>query len=299
MHSPHVQLAVGRRGELDNDCMYIHHPTRRLDLQSPLALAPISPSHTPKLIDNLCLTGVYLNDSATTSAFLIYIYIHKATPEDISNILCKQLEEMQKNNVMSPTDTYINSITVHLLTDTFHITYLVVEHISHATTMISEHLKDVPHAYIITAPTFHLTTYGLTLLASRQLRWTYNIPETYIPTYLPETLRKAILAETPTITRKHVNKPNTANDTCTIYNHDFQGLTPHSAYNLFRGAAILTLHKHITTIEHKHQNQTTTSLDKLSQPTQALLQALDSIQPTDSWATPQQTRGRSQWCSPR
>ncbi len=51
--------------------------------------------------------------------------------------------------------------------------------------MASEYLKDVPHAYTITAPTFHPTTYGLTLMASIQLRWTYNIPETYIPTRLP------------------------------------------------------------------------------------------------------------------
>ena len=116
-------------------------------------------------------------------------------------------------------------------------------------------------------------------MASRQLRWTYNIPENYITTWLPHTLRKALLAQTPTLTRKNVNKLNTAKDTCTIHSHDFQGLTTHSAYNPFRAAAILTLQKDITTIEHKHQSQTTTSLDKLSQPTQALLQALDSIQP--------------------
>ena len=59
MNSHHAQQAVGRRGELDNDCLYPHHPSRRLDLQSPLALAPISPIHTPELIDNLYLTGVY------------------------------------------------------------------------------------------------------------------------------------------------------------------------------------------------------------------------------------------------
>ena len=45
------------------------------------------------------------------------------------------------------------------------------------------------------------------------------------------------------------------------------------------------MHKQITTVEHKHQNQTTTSLDKFSQPTQALLQALDSVQPTTRWVT--------------
>ena len=78
MHSPQVHPAAGRRGESDNECMYLHHPSRRLDLQSPLALTPISPNHTPELIDNHCLTGVHSTDSATTSAFLFYIYIPKA-----------------------------------------------------------------------------------------------------------------------------------------------------------------------------------------------------------------------------
>jgi hypothetical protein len=115
---------------LDNDCLYLHHPSQRLDLQSPLALAPISPIPTPELIDNLYLTGVNLDDSATTSAFLFYIYILEATADDISTILSKQLEEMQKNGALSPTDSYTNSMTVHPLTDTHQTTYLDNEHIS-------------------------------------------------------------------------------------------------------------------------------------------------------------------------
>ena len=34
MLSPHAYPAIGQRGEIDNDCLYIHHPSRRLDLQS-------------------------------------------------------------------------------------------------------------------------------------------------------------------------------------------------------------------------------------------------------------------------
>ncbi len=59
MHSPHVYPAAGSRGELDNDCIYLHHPSRRLDLQSPFALAPLTQNHSQELIDNLYLTGVY------------------------------------------------------------------------------------------------------------------------------------------------------------------------------------------------------------------------------------------------
>ena len=87
MHSPHVHPAVGRRDELDNDCLYLHHPLRRLDLQSPLALAPLSPNHSPELIDNLYLTGVYASDLSTTSAFLVYIHIREAITDEIDNII--------------------------------------------------------------------------------------------------------------------------------------------------------------------------------------------------------------------
>jgi hypothetical protein len=58
MHSLHVPSTAGRRGELDIDGMYLHHPSRRLDLLSPLALAPLSQNHSPELIDNMYLTGV-------------------------------------------------------------------------------------------------------------------------------------------------------------------------------------------------------------------------------------------------
>jgi hypothetical protein len=47
---------VGQQGNLDNACLYIYHPSRRLDLQSPLALAPLTPAHSPELIDNFFIT---------------------------------------------------------------------------------------------------------------------------------------------------------------------------------------------------------------------------------------------------
>ena len=72
--------------------MYLHHPSRRLNLQSPLALTPISPNHSPKLIDNLYLNGVYSNDYATTRVFMFYIYIPYVSADDIANIMSIQLD---------------------------------------------------------------------------------------------------------------------------------------------------------------------------------------------------------------
>jgi hypothetical protein len=171
MHSPHVHPADGSRGDLDNDCIYPHHPSRGLDLQSPLTLAPLSQYHSPELIDNLCLTGVYSTDSAmTTSAFLIHIYNRKATSDDIANIISMQLNEMQQAGIFNFADNYTRTMTIHSLVDTHHTTYLDDERISQTTTMISPHLEGISHAYIVTTPTFSPATYGLTLLASRQLR---------------------------------------------------------------------------------------------------------------------------------
>jgi hypothetical protein len=58
-----------------------------MDLQNPLALRLIAVDHSPDLIDNMYLTGVNSIDSATTSAFMIYIYLPDLTPEDITNII--------------------------------------------------------------------------------------------------------------------------------------------------------------------------------------------------------------------
>ena len=83
--------AVGQRGEIDNDCLYIHHLSRRLDLQSPLALRPISPGHSPDLINNSYLIVVHSAVSATTSAFTVHLYIPEPTPDIIKNIIATQL----------------------------------------------------------------------------------------------------------------------------------------------------------------------------------------------------------------
>ena len=104
--------------------------------------------------------------------------------------------------------------------------------------MTPSYLEGVPHAYIVTPPTFSMATYGLTLLASKHLRLTFNLQEACIHTRIPVNLRKPLLAQVPTITHKSVDKPNNAKDTCTIHRHDFQGLTAPPTFNLFRATTI-------------------------------------------------------------
>ena len=169
IHSPHVHPTARSRGELDHDCIYLRNPSRCLDLLSPLTLAPLSQNHSPELIDNMYLIGVYSKESATTSAFLIHIYIPEATPDDISTIITMQLNDMQKAGILNPAESFTGTMMVHPLVDTRHTTYLDDERISHTRTMLSPHLECTPHAYIVTTLAFSQATYGLTLLANRQL----------------------------------------------------------------------------------------------------------------------------------
>jgi hypothetical protein len=181
MLSPHVYPAIGQRGEIDSECLYIHHPSRRLDLQSPLALRPISHAHSPDLTDNAYLTGVHLTDSATTSFFKIHLYIPKSTPNDIINIVAAQLEDMHKQEIQTSSGQLQTTMTVGSDMDTRDSTFLDDEPIASGTYLTSKDLEGTPHAHVVTLPTFSPVTYGRTLLASRQLRWTTTLPQTRIP----------------------------------------------------------------------------------------------------------------------
>jgi hypothetical protein len=207
-------------------------------MQSPLVVAPLSQNHLLERIDNMYLTNVYSTDLVTTIAFLIHIYIPKATPGDIASSITMQIDEMQKAGILNPADSFACTMTAHPLVGIRHTTYLDDERISHTTTMISNHLEGTPHAFIVTTPTFSQATYGLTLPACKQLRWTTNIPNEYINVKLPGNLRKLLLAQVPTITCKNVDKSNTSKDSCTIHCHEFQGLLAIASFNLFRAATI-------------------------------------------------------------
>ena len=92
------------------------------------------------------LTCIYSTDSATTSAFPVYIYILDATADDIANILSTELDEIRKNGALNSAENYTSSMTVHSFADTHQTAYLDDERITQTTTMTSPHLEGVPHA---------------------------------------------------------------------------------------------------------------------------------------------------------
>ena len=61
-------------------------------------------------------------------------------------------------------------MTIESFTDIHNTTFLDDKSIAYGTYLISKHLEGTPHAHVITLPAFSPATYGLTLLAIRQLR---------------------------------------------------------------------------------------------------------------------------------
>ena len=59
--------------------------------------------------------------------------------------------------------------------------------------------------HVIPLPAFSLSSNGLILLASRELRWIVNLPATTILTYILHNRRKPLLHEVPTFTRSNAN----------------------------------------------------------------------------------------------
>ncbi len=73
---------------------------------------------------------------------------------------------MQKERTLDPSEALHNTMIVDAATNTQATTFLDDEPIASGTYLIAPHLEGVPHAYVVTIPTYVTTTYGLTLLAS-------------------------------------------------------------------------------------------------------------------------------------
>ena len=116
------------------------------------------------------------------------------------------------------------------------------------------HLMDpsVPYRFTITLPSQYPPAYGRIFLSNRQVIWTVDILDTFVPTDIPNPLRDAILSHTPTIPAR------LAKDDCSIYCLAIQDLTSSHYCRLFRDATITTLHQYLTAHEHRTENSTTT-----------------------------------------
>ena len=100
------------------------------------------------------------------------------------------------------------------------------EPITNTTEVILSQLRTCPYSFTVTLPTFCSVAYGLLLLASRQVRWTTNIPEALIPQHIPQPIRQALLHQIPTTIRSNTTAPKFSRDTCSITYIAFTGSRP-------------------------------------------------------------------------
>ena len=89
--------AANRTTILETDPIYLYHPAPRQDLQSPLALTPLSPTHCPILLKNHYLTGVHSAKDPNISTYKIFLYLpHEVNLRaTITTIVTNQLAQMQ------------------------------------------------------------------------------------------------------------------------------------------------------------------------------------------------------------
>ena len=223
MHTPDVYPTIGTRGSLDNSCIYTFHPRRRLDLQSLLALASTNTNTPPYILNNYYITNTHSDDSTTNSAFALYYQLPNARPQDILRLLMLHLTEMQSQGHTTDLSSFPNIATVHNRTGPPYHMELDDDPIRSNPFLID---PNIPYIHGIALPIHSLPTYGLTLLASRQVKGTVSTREDMLPPSIPEDTRKIFLLQVPTITRRVVNPPRPTRDPCTIYSPVLKGNIP-------------------------------------------------------------------------
>jgi hypothetical protein len=272
--------AASRTSILDTDPIYLYHPTPRQDLQSPLALNPLSPAHSPVLIENQYLTGTHSAKDPNISTYKIFLYLPhevdlKAT---ITTIINNQLAQMQAAGLPTSPEG-LEALQVQENSDYPIIPEIDDDPHTNTTEVLPTHLRTCPYSFNLTLPTFSSAAYGLLLLASRQTRWTANITEALIPHAIPQPIRKALLQQMPTVIRGNTEPPKQSRDICSITSTAFTAQRPTDCHKHFKAAALYTAFKLITATEYRYQHERATSAAELSPPLQALLQVLDAIQP--------------------
>ena len=167
---------VASRGDLHIDPIYLHYPSARNDIQSPLALTLASPSHAPVLIDNYYITGLYSSNSSTTNNYDIYLNLPNDYDfdNDLYSILSDQLKIVETTGYLS-SPAGLESIKITADTNTTPTPDLDDEPIHNSTYILPTVLAKYPGKFIVTLPTTSPASYGL-LLASRQAKWTASIP---------------------------------------------------------------------------------------------------------------------------
>jgi hypothetical protein len=96
---------VDRAKLLQSDTICLYHPSARQYLQSPLAIAPLSPAHSLFLIENRYLTGFHSAKDPNVRTYTICMYLTHETyyKDTIKTIITRQLTNMQTDELLAST----------------------------------------------------------------------------------------------------------------------------------------------------------------------------------------------------
>ena len=154
---------MGIRGSLDNSGIYVYHPSRRLDLHSPLVFSPTHANQPLDLIHNQYLTGIPSNDQTENISFYIYTHLPYCNSNDVLEILQRQLTAMHKQGHNTDPESLPELATIHYDMEPPPTEY------DDEPIRSNTHILDpsVPYRYTVTLPTQSPPAYGLILLSSR------------------------------------------------------------------------------------------------------------------------------------
>ena len=230
------------------------------------------------LIEHYYISGIYYNNSRNESNFYVYIYlpIDYNIVNEVLDLLTTQLGSMQAAGCPTSPEGMI-SATATAVTDDPPIDELDDDPIKTNIAIIPSQLSTYPYKNRIPLPTNSSASYGLRLLANRHATRATTILETLLKRH-PSTLS----TKDPYHIRTNTMLPKPPRDTCSIYSFAFVGLAPTECLRYMRSESQHTLHKLLTADEYRQPHETTTMAAHLSSPTQALLQAMDSIQPVSN-----------------
>ncbi len=167
--SADVHTPTSSRADLSSDPIYLHHPSAREDLQSPLALQHASPTHAPVYIDNYYINGIRSSTATNDNSFDIYLFLpnHYDSESDLLELLHEQLRLMETAGYPTSTcglEHLIITTISHLLPN-----YELDDEPSNNTThLIPASFTTHPYKYKLILPTNSPESYGLLLLASCQ-----------------------------------------------------------------------------------------------------------------------------------
>lgn len=271
-------------GPGENHPLHARYPRPRCDAQHPMILQPAAPHLPPATIENSFITGIPSDSPLDLHHFTLYLTTappsqsKPAAEATAREYLAAQIGAMLPAGTPPPSP---DSISLKQLKTHQQFDFPDKYPSPTATAKLPEDLQPLPHLWLVTAAPTSPHYQHLLALASRQCPWTAPLHLIDRDTTISRSSRNSLLTQIPLLVRSTPRPPTKAAKATTLDSEYFRGKDPESALRFLSEAALYTLQKQLDHPMHTAQNYRARALTELSQPTQALLQLLDAIQPAE------------------